>query len=136
MAIRTNEDAVKETLLGDYDTKKNYSLMPFIETASVIVDQMAEVATESETPYSDSMLEILERWLAAHFYVQGDPSYTARSTLGASGSYTGQFAMGLDNSRYGQQFRFLDYRRTIDEVTASEADTPIAEGYWGGGADT
>lgn len=105
---RTTSAAVEAVLQGDYDSTASPPLSPFIETASAVVDRVATCATRKSWALSSTELELIERWLAAHFYCQGDPAYVARSTAGASGSFTGQFGMGLDNTRYGQQALAMD----------------------------
>lgn len=108
---RTNSDAVKALMLpgGDYDTENNPSLTPFIDTASMLIDQIpACVTRKGGTALTDAQLELLERWLAAHFYQQSDKGYTSRSTAGASGSFGGQVTMHLESTLYGQTALTID----------------------------
>lgn len=110
MPARTNPDAVKALLTPglNYDTKRNPSLMPFIDVAALQVDGMVELAAADEITYTSERLEMIERWLAAHGYKLSDKDQTSRSTRGASGSFAGQTAMGLDATLYGQQAKTLD----------------------------
>ena len=71
MAVRTTFDAV--ALIAEVDTDVSADLAPFIETANYLVTQLCASATklvnEVETPfYDDVALELIERWLSAHFY--------------------------------------------------------------------
>lgn len=94
---RTTSAAVIAVLQGDYDSESAPSLTPFIETAGVMVDEAAGADV-----LSAARLELVERWLAAHYYCMGDRPYTSRSTGGASGSFAGQFSKGLESTPYGQ----------------------------------
>ncbi len=101
---RTTTAAVKDILLKDYDTFNEPSLAGFIESASAVVTRVAECATRKGITLSSEELELIERWLTAHFYVQSDATYSSRSTLRASGSFLAsqdkylQVAYTIDNS--------------------------------------
>lgn len=89
MAQRTTTTLVKELLStgGDYDTANNPSLQPFIDKATAMVDRVATCATNKGTTLTTAELELVERWLSAHYYTKADPTYTSRSTAGASGQF-------------------------------------------------
>lgn len=109
MAQRTTTTAV-QTLLGiDYDDEVQPSLQPFVDTATVIVDRVAACAITREVTLTDGELELIERWLAAHFYVQRDQTYSSSSQGGASGSFQGQTGMYLESSKYGQSAIRVDW---------------------------
>ncbi len=103
---RTDATAVRAVLGRNYDGSSD--LAPFIAAAGAIVDGVAECATAQGLTLGDDRLALLETWLAAHCYAQMDPTYTAKSTGGASGSYTGQTGMYLEGTRYGQMAVTLD----------------------------
>lgn len=105
---RTTDTLVKGVLLLDYDSRRLHSLTPFIEAANLIVSRVATCATRKEMTLSSDELEMIERWLAAHMYVQSDQTFASKSTSGASGSHHGQTGMGLENSKYGQTAKMLD----------------------------
>ncbi len=105
---RTSPASVKAVLLTDYNSAANPDLAAFIDTASAIVDRVVTCAASRGFALSATEAELIERWLAAHAYHCSDPTYTSRSTLGASGSFFGQGAMGLDGSRYGQMAKGID----------------------------
>lgn len=104
----TDHDAVQAILADDYDADVAPSLDPFIEVANHLV---VEVCLPVET-YSDERLEVIERYLAAHFYAitmpriqttglgQGDIEQTIQSKidLGLNLSHYGSSAMILDTS--------------------------------------
>jgi len=101
---RTNSIAVIALLADEYDGST--SLSPHIDTANMMVSQLA--ANDSESLMSSVALEIVERWLAAHFYQQADPGYNSRNTSGASGSFNGATGQGLAGTRFGMQAMRID----------------------------
>jgi hypothetical protein len=102
MSVRTTERAVKSILGGHYDGTTG--LQPFIDTASSLVDDIAV----ADSSISASRLELIERWLAAHYYEHADPITASRSTGGASGQFQGRTDMGFDSTKYGQEAKRLD----------------------------
>ena len=131
MAIRTNDGKVKGILLRDYDLKRKPSLEPFIATANVIVDRVAICAVGKSITLSVAELELIERWLAAHFYKYAwDRQFASKSTGGASGSYGGQTAMHLNGTTYGQNALMVDYSGCLTNLS----ETQQADGFWLGKA--
>jgi hypothetical protein len=102
MSVRTSERSVKAILGGHYDGSTG--LQPFIDTAASFVD---DIATKDATVTS-SRLELIERYLAAHFYAHADQITQSRSTGGASGQFQGMTQMGFDATLYGQTAKRLD----------------------------
>lgn len=115
---RTTPQAVKGVLQRDYDTINNPSLTPYIDTAAVIVSRVATCATTKGVTLSSAELELIERWLAAHFYAVSDKPYTNNTTADASAAYNGQTAMGLDATLYGQQAKAIDYSGCLAAITS------------------
>lgn len=68
MATRTTSGAVQRILLADY--KDGDSLDGFIETASVIVDDVVSCADALGVTLSTAKKELMERWVAAHLYTK------------------------------------------------------------------
>lgn len=97
---RTTSALVQGILGDDYNGSTN--LNPFISTASVVVNRVRLCAIEKEIPLTTEELELLERWLAAHYYCQSDTTYKSKSTGGASGSFRGGDGMGFESTLYGQ----------------------------------
>lgn len=87
MAVRTTSSAVVLVLAKEYDTVNSPDLTPYIELASAVVDDVADCVAARGLTISGTRLELLERWLAAHYYNRMDPSYQSRSTLSASGAF-------------------------------------------------
>lgn len=84
---RTTSTAVLSVLGENYDSDNQPSLTPYIDTANLIVTRCAALASSNGYTLSVPEKEIIERWLAAHFYTIRDALYSSRSTLGASGSF-------------------------------------------------
>jgi hypothetical protein len=89
---RTNQDDVVAILGDDYDSHPEEGpprdLTPYINTASIIVDQVnaCEIA-RGYPPMDAERAELMEAWLAAYFYTKSDPVYSSRTTAKASGTF-------------------------------------------------
>ena len=103
---RTRPTAVQSILQNEYDLENRPALEGFIDTASMMVDEI--VVEDTALKMTATRLELVERWLAAHFYQISDPGYQSRTTAGASGSFTGQTSQTFKATRYGQQALALD----------------------------
>ncbi|MFA5056510.1 MAG: hypothetical protein WC485_00215 [Opitutaceae bacterium] len=101
---RTDTTAVQGILLDHYDGES--SLTPFIDTATLVVDKIAANDSGSELTAAD--LEMIERYLAAHFYAHADQLLQSKSTGGASGQFQGRTDMGYDGTLYGQTAKRMD----------------------------
>jgi hypothetical protein len=112
---RTSEGAVAELLGDDYDGTR--SLSPFIDTATLLVNRVATCATQKGQTLSTEELEIIERWLAAHFYTMSDKALTQKNTADSGGTFHGQTAMHLDASLYGQTAQGFDISGCLTALT-------------------
>lgn len=102
MAYRTTEDAVRAIV----DNSTAIDMTPFIQIANRLVTKIDAADTSSEL--DDTDLELIERWLAAHFYAHRDQLLSSKSTSGASGSFQGQTGMFFTASQYGQTALLFD----------------------------
>lgn len=100
MAIRTTEAAVA----GIIEVDPDIPLAPFIETASNLTDRVAA----GDFPVTLTTLELIERWLSAHFYAQRDPRVTSERAGSVGASYQSAVKTGLKNTHYGQMALSLD----------------------------
>lgn len=131
MATRTTSAAVKGILLSDYGETAagvDPSLTPFIETAAAIVDDVVECALAKDLTLSVPRKELIERWLAAHFYVMSDQVVKEERTEGAHAKYQGETNMYLEASKYGQQAILLDSTGCLAAIAAGGENT--ADGFW------
>lgn len=108
----TTASAVQGVLGTHYDGSTD--LTPFIDTAAGVITRLASKDVDGEL--TSANLEIIERWLAAHYYAQADPILQSKSVGKSSGVFEGQTAMGLRNTRYGQQAIALDWTGYLAKI--------------------
>jgi hypothetical protein len=123
---RTTSNAVKSILLEDYDSEAEPSLTPFIDTANALTSRLATKAAASGEILTTAELELVERWLAAHFYVVSDSKYAENTTADAEAVYQGKTEMGLEASTYGQQALALDWTGVLVALSRHHR----AHGMW------
>lgn len=104
MAIRTTIPDVRDILPDDVPSTAR--LLPFIQAASGLVDWL--VSADTLGMLNANLQELIERWLAAHFYTAADQQYAQKMTGRASGQFQGQTAMMFMSSKYGQNACTLD----------------------------
>lgn len=83
------------------------AFLPFLTIANELVTECC-VTNGPATAYSDERLELIERWLAAHFYAVRDPRPSSEGVSGISVSYQSAVGTGLESSHYGQTAMRLD----------------------------
>jgi hypothetical protein len=101
---RTTAALVKGVLMRDYDALEGPDLTPFIDTASAIVDMVAA----QDAPPGATLLELIERWLAAHCYCMSDQPYAQTKTESTGATFQGTTGMHLTATKYGQTAIALD----------------------------
>ena len=99
MTVRVSADAVREII----DVDSSLSLTPFIEAATLTVDEHL-----SDESLSDDLLKEIERWLAAHFVAIREQRVKSEKVGDAAATYHGQSGKGLEFTPYGQQAVLLD----------------------------
>lgn len=109
---RTTSANVRAVLGQHYDGST--SLASFIDTASSFVDKIASRDVGSLLTSID--LELIERWLAAHFYLHSDQIASSQSVGGASTTYQGQTGMFFQSTIYGQTAMLLDATGYLSEL--------------------
>ena len=129
---RTNADLVKKVLGDNYGPNVAGDLpdlTPFIRTASAMMDQVVAGANRKGGVYAaayaesgiDSLQEIVERWLAGHYYAHADQLYQSRNTQGASGSFqVGQLTSGLGSTQYGMAAMDLDFSGVLKNINKQQ----------------
>lgn len=118
MGRRTTPGAVRA--IGE-SFPSSANLDPYIDTASKLVDKVAQCDTDGEM--DDQHLELLERWLAAHFYaVTRRPAKLSRKIGAASTTYhRGMLGKGYESSPYGQQALALDVTGCLRKLGRQKA---------------
>ena len=108
---RTTDTAVKLIIESDDDISSD--LAPFIEAASSMVSQLCEPATDSDGDliHDATSLELVERWLSAHFYaIRDNAPRTINERAGSVGAqYSSRIDLALNQTHWGQQAMLLDY---------------------------
>jgi hypothetical protein len=105
MAVRTTALAVSKVIQVDLGLGESLEsiLEPFIETANQIVNDVCGACD-----YSDAKFELIERWLAAHFYGCFDPQLLSETAGPVSAAYLWRTGPMLSQTRQGQQAMMLD----------------------------
>jgi len=100
VAVRTTESAVQ----GIIEHDSGISLAPFIEAASAVVTKHC-----TDTGFTATELELIERWLAAHFYAVRDPRSVSEKAGSVSETRQNKVDLGFDVTHYGQMAMRLDW---------------------------
>ena len=101
MAIRTTDEQVRGIIT---DLDPDMDTTPFIEASNAIIDSTCLL----KSAYTEPRLELIERWLAAHFCAINDPRTTQEQAGSVSSSFESKVDLGLSLTRYGQQAMLLD----------------------------
>lgn len=129
---RTTVGAVKAVLAAghDYDERRQPSLLPYVDIASSVVDDVVACAAARGSPLSAVKQELVERWLAAHYYKSSDQQYASKNTAGAGASFSGQTGKGIEGTKYGLAALDADPSGCLFE----QAGHQVALGLWLGKA--
>lgn len=100
---RTTADLVK----GIIEVEEGKDLTPFIRAANMLTTRACGAAGYTDG-YVDSEMEIIERWLAAHFYAMNDNQLARVKAGSVFVAYQYKVNMGLLATMYGQQAIALD----------------------------
>ena len=125
---RTTATAVSK-LLDDVFVPCDFDYTPFIETANALVTEVCTVSG-----YATSILELIERWLAAHFSFIRIGQISREQVGRASQEYATKIGFNLAQTKYGQQALVLDYKGNLARVSALTDPTRsrIYQIIWGG----
>lgn len=104
--MRTTPSQVEGIIEVDSDTWPD--ITPFIEIAN---DLVTEKCTASG--YTDARLELIERWLSAHFYAIADPRTTSERADTVGESFQHKIGLGFALTHYGQQAMLLDTKGNL-----------------------
>lgn len=104
---RTTDEAVAAIIEVD----EEIVLTPFIEAAAALVEEVCVPAG-----YDETRLELIERWLSAHFYTIRDPRVVQETVGPIQASYQNKVDLGLNVSHYGQMAMRLDTKGTLAQL--------------------
>lgn len=93
-----------ELVEGIIEVDSTIPVTPFIEAANAIVTRVLASFTE----YNDEDLELIERWLSAHFYAIRDPRVTSESAAGLGQSFQHREGLIFQSTQFGQMALVLD----------------------------
>jgi len=79
------------------------SMTPFIDVANELVTECC-----GSSGYTAMRLELIERWLSAHFYTVRDPRVESEKAGPVSEKFQSKVGLGFDTSHYGQMAMRLD----------------------------
>lgn len=91
-------------------------LTPFITTANELVTELCTGTQGPKTAYSATRLELIERWLAAHFYAIRDPRAKSEKAGSVSVNYQEKVDLNLSVTTYGQQAMMLDTNGALSRL--------------------
>jgi hypothetical protein len=127
---------------GIIQTSPNVDLTPFIAIANNLTTNVCGNSGYSDG-YVGSTMELIERWLSAHFYTIYDNQLSMAKAGTVAVGFQYKVDYGLKNSMYGQQVLILDTAANLAKLTNS-ADvkrnikvsvawlgTDRNRGYWG-----
>lgn len=100
---RVNTSDLADVLLENFAGTGLDDLTPFINTATRLVDRVAVCASNKGITLTDEELADIEKYLAAHFYTQGDPLYRSKRTADAEATFSSDYgydkiALAIDPS--------------------------------------
>lgn len=122
---RTSSASVQGILADNYDGST--SLTPFIASATAVVDRVSSLATDYGYSLSATELELIERWLSAHFYCAADPLFAEKQTGEARGKYQGRerFIDDLSSTDYGRRAKMLDPSGALASLAEGTILVPV-----------
>lgn len=115
---RTNATNVRG-IVTELREDSTISLTAAIDTANLLVTRLCEKAYIEALPDPadyEPQLEIIERWLAAHFWSCDNPKLLEETMGRAKDVIQGKVDLGLRLTHYGQQALVMDYLGTLQPV--------------------
>jgi hypothetical protein len=110
--MRTTQALVEGII--EVDTVNIPDLTPYMTIANALVTECC-----GSVGYEDDRLELIERWLSAHFYTVRDPRTTSEKAASVSANYQSAVDIGLNSSHYGQTAMRLDTKGGLAALDAA-----------------
>ncbi len=110
-------------------------LTPFIDSANELVTEVCAVAKKEDGSdfYTVTRLELIERWLSAHFYKIRDQMVTSEQAGPVQSAYGMKLGLNLAVTTYGQQAMILDTFGGLAQLNkAAESGRVPVTGFWMG----
>src|SRR6266545_3656927 len=110
-----------ELVAGIIEVDVTISLTPFISVANALV---TEVCGEVDD-YNVERLELIERWLSAHFYTNRDPRSVSERAGPVSATYQSAMDLNFSTSHYRQTAMLLDTAGGLAALNVSMKSTRV-----------
>jgi hypothetical protein len=101
---------------GIIEVDPSIDLTPFIVAANELVTEVC-----GASGYTEERLELIERWLAAHFYAQRDARAQSEKAGSVGADYQSKVDLYLANTHYGQQAMLLDTKGGLASLNRQAA---------------
>ena len=110
------------------------SIAPFIAAASALVDgvERRSDTLDSDEQLDSARLEIIETWLAAHFYAIRDPRPERERAGSVEVKHQTSVDLGLNVTHYGQQAMMLDTTGYLSEISSGKKRIREVSLHWVG----
>ena len=117
---RTTQENVATVI----DIMDGVDITAYILTANELVTEVCASVTDDDgvAYYSDDRLELIERWLAAHFYAVNDPRAAMEKAGPVSQTLQYKVDLNLANTMYGQQAMVLDTQGGLAQLSKQAED--------------
>ena len=92
------------------------AMEPFITIANELVTERCTGDAGPTTAYNDERLELIERWLTAHFYTHRDPRATGEKAGSVGVTFQSKVGLGFDTSHYGQAAMRFDTNGSLAKL--------------------
>lgn len=127
MAVRTDEDRV--ALLIQYDRTFVTDLQPFIDDASLIIDNVVAIAPLP----TDAMLELVERYLSAHLVMVTSGQISMEKVRSIQVQYGTMLDKGFAITHWGTMAMMLDTTGRLARLNARIlAGGGVKQFFWSG----
>ncbi|HUS88044.1 MAG TPA: hypothetical protein VMW91_01530, partial [Desulfosporosinus sp.] len=126
MAARTTDSAVRAIIDTDVTIT---DLGPFITMANELTTECCAGAIPA---YTDARLELIERLLAAHFYVLKDPRVDDERAEEIDQKFQYKIALGLNQTFHGQMAMRMDTAgglAALEESSKNGGEPPVGIVY-------
>ena len=106
---------------GIIEVDNAIDLAPFIAAAGSLVD-----VVEEKSDHTAELLELIERWLSAHFYTVRDPRAVSEKAGPVGVTYQSKVDLNLSTSHYGQTAIVLDTSGTLKRLSKGVRSAVVA----------
>jgi len=128
MTVRSSEADVQAILKDAFQTGD--SLSPFIIVANRIVTKIC-----ISDSYESFDLELIERYLSAHFYACSERQHSSERADVVQRSFTGTMEKGLDFTQFGQMAKRLAWEGELTALDSGSSARSVGMDWLGSTPD-